>query len=454
MSTTRILVQTVGTGRTPSSSNDRGNPVWEALAFAVNEVKPDVLIHLCTETTSTETLPRVMELLNEYGWKGTHVARVDADPNHVEELALAYDGYIQELQQKYDPCELHIDFTSGTKAMSAAVAVAGLARGAVKLHYATGPRDDGGRATATDKIIALSSDQLIGKRRLDEAGLLFDLGQFEAACRIAKDVQPSLSDPLLCAKAGSLMFMAEVCNAWQLFDWGKAFSKLREYNKQPQNDHLQKAGWDVEHLGELVRFLKHARESGLPATNERLIDLFANAERCIGAGRYDDAVARLYRIVEYIGQSRLATRKIDATEDVLLQDLERNGAPQTASRLRARSKSDKIRLGVRDVIEVLDEMGDTLGRDMATLYFGDNSNRSDQPQGRLAKCLYTRNQSLMAHGTNPIAKTDADSLCGIVEELLRKHVEESWDSLLALARFPECPWAPTQPLPELTIANS
>jgi len=400
-----------------------------------------------------------MEELSKAGWQGTHQSHAWENPEDVERLTLEYERCISGLQQQYPGCELHVDFTSGTKAMSAAVVAAGLAKGAVKLYYATGPRDSGGRATRTTQLIALATDQLIGRRRIDEAGLLFDRGQFEAARRIAEDIQPSLSDPKLCARAASLIFMAEVCDAWQRFDWGKAFSKLRSYNKQPQIDHLRTAGWDVEHLGRVVGYLKkakkHEKHESSKATPERLVDLFANAERCIQTARYDDAVARLYRLVEYLAQTRLAMMGLKSTSNVPRETL-KDLAPKACERLATRFNGDTVNLGLRNAIEVLDEKQDPLGKKMAAQYFGQECGSSDRtgPRGPLGNCLEKRNNSLLAHGSKPIGKEDAGQLCGMVEEFLREHVGESWDSLLEQARFPRCPWAPSQPLPELMIASA
>lgn len=45
--------------------------------------------------------------------------------------------------------------------------------------------------------------------------------------------------------------------------------------------------------------------------NHLVVDIFCNAERRFEQGRYDDAIIRLYRILELLAQHRLACRGID-----------------------------------------------------------------------------------------------------------------------------------------------
>lgn len=64
----------------------------------------------------------------------------------------------------------------------------------------------------------------------------------------------------------------------------------------------------------------HSREILDKFLEEILADLLANADRRAQEGKYDDAVARLYRAVEVISQMLLARRKID-TSRVKIIDL-------------------------------------------------------------------------------------------------------------------------------------
>lgn len=440
-----VLFQTVGTGGPK-------NPVWEALAFTIRNVSPIAIVHFCSHQTAEETLPKVQELLGD--WPAPQQTYIADDPENLEDLTLEYGKRMADARKRYPDAQIHVDFTSGTKAMSAAVVAAGIAQNAAKLHYASGPRDESGRVIKTEWLVSLPADQLIARRRLDEAGLLFNRGQFEAARRIAEEHRDSLTDPILVARADSLIFLARACDAWQRFDWRAASAILRDLKKHNIEDSIKEAEWDVDHIKQMRNFLAAAAKGNSEdQTNARLVDLLANAERCIRAARYDDAVARLYRLVEYITQTRLAAHGIDNSSKADPQSV-RKIAPEWSSAKGNALAGNTLRLGLRDQILILDEAGDGLGRDLARQYFGDDAARR-HPKGPLGNALNARNDSLLAHGTTPIKEEVAGQLFNLVQNALAEHLSsEKLDELLNAARFPQCPWAPEEPLPNLDLDSS
>ena len=442
----RILFQTVGTGGPK-------NPVSEALAFTIRQIEPTAIVHLCSQKTADETLPKVKELLGD--WPAPQQTFIDDDPENLEDLTLKYGKRMADARERYHAAEIHVDFTSGTKAMSAAVVAAGLAHNAAKLHYASGPRDESGRVIRTEWLVSLPADQLIARRRLDEAGLLFNRGHFEAARRIAEEHQSSLTDPILRARAHSLIFLAKGLDRWQRFDWSQARQILKDWDRKENRLSLEKAEWDTEHLERIVAHLSatSAKKNKSRATNERLADLLVNAERCIADARYDDAVARLYRLVEYITETRLTAHGIDDTSKAdpkIICTI----APRWSRAKGNPSSGGALKLGVRDQILILDEAGDEIGRQLAREYFGDDPDRK-YPKGPLGNALNARNESLLAHGTTPIKKEVAGQLFNLVQNALAAYLSrEKLDELLDAARFPQCPWAPEEPLPSLDIDST
>lgn len=165
---TKILLQTVGTGRDPNPNPapkppkpDPGNPVWEALAFTVQEIKPDRLIQLCSEKTARETIPK---FLAEVGTLTTERHEITSpDPDDVEKLAFQYGEELDRLRREFPEAEFYADYTSGTKPMSAALLAAAISRGIPQVCYATGIRDAGGRVTQTTGLQTLHT----GERQAD-----------------------------------------------------------------------------------------------------------------------------------------------------------------------------------------------------------------------------------------------------------------------------------------------
>ena len=427
------LLQTVGTG-------GDNNPVWEGLAFTVQQLKPSLLYQLCSKLTREQTIPR-FDASAGTALKGME-RRFDVceDPDKVEDLSLAYGRLIDALRDEHPDLAIEADFTSGTKAMSAALAMAAASRGITRLHYAVGARDSSGRATSTERIVSIAGADLLGDARAIELGRVFDLGQFAAVIAGCDGLLDGgrISDALVRARLESLRFMARAYDAMDRFDWKTAFAILRDYRKHAC---LASSGWRTETIGAQVPHVKACREA-TRLTSEFLVDLLANAERCIDRGRFDDAVARLYRLCEAIGQARLYSHRIDNTEHAPRKTLEQL-APKWAETYRnwRRSKGVEFaKLGARDNIDILRECGDPVGEDIHVAYHGTEGSRE---AGQLQNALERRNRSLLAHGFLPVEREHAEDLAAQMRAHLQHHLEtceEHLADLLKQARFLPCPW--------------
>ncbi len=434
MSARKVLIQTVGTG-------GPNNPVWEALAFTIGRCRPDVLVQWCSRKTLRETVPRIDELLSGKDRPGDVRREQCADEDDFNALADEYLGSLDRLLREFPVARIEMDFTSGTKPMSVAAAAAAVARRIPQLHYAVGERDDSGRARKTTQLRSLSPAALVADRTLQELGLLFNKGQFAAVSQQAGELAPRLDPGSQQNRARALHLLADAYGHWDRFDWGKAFSKLREYRK------IESAllEWDTAMIGRQVSHLRTCDKKVYSA--ERLVDLLANTNRCIAHGRYDDAVARLYRLMEYIGQARfvrLVTPRDqnNPTKHVPLATLGQL-APVNARRLDAKSRDGKVDIGLGDTIYVLAEAGDPIGRSMKQRYDPEGDGAGNA-RGPLANLLQSRNNSLLAHGTSPVREKVATELRDIAAAVLEEHLEMDGQPLSEVVRFAmflKCPWA-------------
>ena len=433
MAVTKILIQTVGTG-------GPANPVWEALAFAVRRCRPDVLVQWCSRTSNDQTVPKFEQALGEAQRPRDVRRSICTDEDDVNALAGQYLREMDALSKEFPEARLELDFTSGTKPMSVAAAAAAVARRIPQLHYAVGPRDESGRARSTSDLKSVSPAALSADRSLQELGLLFNRGQFAAVAVQAEGLLRNLDKSDLQKRARSLQFLAEAYSDWDRFDWGAAFSKLRDYRRIEET----LAEWDTTIIGRQVPYLKSCKNSIHGA--ERLADLLANTDRCIAQGRFDDAVARLYRLVEYIGQVRFAnlvkrqkdTNPTSAVPLTMIAPL----APATTTRITPKARNGKVDLGLGDTIYVLAEAGDVIGRSMKTRYdpAGDGARN---PDGPLARLLTSRNQSLLAHGASPVGGKVAADLRDTAAALLEEHLEAEkrpMKDVMECAVFLKCPW--------------
>jgi CRISPR-associated protein (TIGR02710 family) len=151
-------------------------------------------------------------------------------------------------------------------------------------------------------------------------------------------------------------------------------------------------------------------------------DLLSNAIRRSEEGKYDDAVARLYRCLEMIGQIEFqkqfgcGTSRVDP--EVLPQSIRAEYCHKHGF------KDDKdgkeyLRLGLDAAFNALAEAGNEIGRNYKKNY------------ERIRSVLQTRNQSILAHGQQPVEEKTFEKMRKIVEELF---------GVQAKVRFPKIEW--------------
>ena len=112
---------------------------------------------------------------------------------HEDDVQLLYEGYLGKLRRCRN---LVVDFTSGTKAMSAAVFAAAIAVEAATVSYVIGPRDSTGRVTESTDVASLYPQRVLAERQLDRARDLFNRLDFHAAVQLADPYRRSLPDDL------------------------------------------------------------------------------------------------------------------------------------------------------------------------------------------------------------------------------------------------------------------
>jgi CRISPR-associated protein (TIGR02710 family) len=134
-----------------------------------------------------------------------------------------------------------------------------------------------------------------------------------------------------------------------------------------------------------------------PRSMAMVADLLGNARRRKNEARCDDGVARLYRAIESIAQIALAERHgIPSTEAVALERV-----PESLRDRWVRSAKDgKLHLGLQNAFALLDELGDQIGKAFYALGLHDTQ-RSP---------LSARNQSILAHGFQPVGFKVFDQL--------------------------------------------
>ena len=302
-----------------------------------------------------------------------------ADPDDLPAIFTQCMQMLRSLQDQYPNARYIADYTGGSKSMGVGLVLAALECG-WELSLVRGQRPDLIKvANGTEMAGLIGSGEVRARRRLEEARRLFNSYAYASAERLLEE---SLRQaPLSREIEQSIRKMVVLCrgfDAWDRFDHERAYKILRTVQSEivPQ--------WRF-----LKRLLGRDRASGY----EPVMDLIRNAERCATRGRYDDAVARLYRAVEMMAQIRLGHQYQVDTGNVQIEHL----PPPLQTRYK-----EGDRLGLWDAYHLLTELEDPLG------------DAFQQHRDRLRDALQQRNASILAHGTHPVGEKEYQRIYAIV----------------------------------------
>lgn len=290
-----------------------------------------------------------------------------------------------------------VDFTGGTKCMSAALALQAR-RWQCIFSYVGGTErtKDGVGIVVSGKEQVLHVQNpwdALGFQTIEEYMVLFDQQAYSVAAQLAERAQKNVSDPFRKREFNALKLLAEAYAAWDRFDHNKAFNTLNDLDKY-QND--LKVVLGDEQAEQLQRCIETHRthlqllKSNLPNRNQ-IQDLLANAQRRRKEGRYDDAVARIYRVIEAWVQLVLHEKyQISSTKKMPYEKL----PPRLREEWECRVDDGFVRLGLQDAYELLAEYRDENAQRFQELNLHD---REKSP-------LVARNQSILAHGYEPVSE--------------------------------------------------
>jgi CRISPR-associated protein (TIGR02710 family) len=390
----RAMVITVGTGR----------GVAHGIKISIENANPDLILFIGSTESKEKTLPELKrEIPNLIEFKGNfqyksgekpyfYVFITDEEVNDVEKIYFNYTQYIREILLKnFDPIDIVADYTSGTKSMSAGLFASAVSLGIGRLSYVHGERDKDGRViSGKERVTTLTPSEMFFERRLLDSINLFNHFQYRGSLRVLMELKENKLKPEQREEVEFLMNLIEGYHLWDRFYLKEASDKLSLASKSKSM--ANKYGISKK-LTNAIGVLK--REQHFYYEPLRALDLIANAERRMEVGRFDDATARLYRTVEFMVQSVLYREYEIETKNV---DLEKIPEILRGKYECFMDSSGKISLPLARSYELLKDLGNEFGKKVSKEF---------DKEGRLNKFLYARNNSILAHGFDPIKEKTA-----------------------------------------------
>ena len=250
----------------------------------------------------------------------------------------------------------------------------------------------------TEKVFrVLNPWQIFAVQQRKKLSLFFNRSQFTACQEIICDALGQCkSDSSEEELFKGLKLAVDGYLEWDRFEHKKARDILSEANKSLTlyarltgnmeiKDFVASLDANLEYLN---RFSQDTRGYNYEVLSRwHVLDLLANAERRYDDGRFDDAVARVYRALEMAAQWKLVSTYKIKTSEVSPESIPEEIREDFVQKY---SNGEFLQLPLAASFRLLHVLGDDMGKKYVEL------------KSEMEKILYTRNYSILAHGVQPV----------------------------------------------------
>lgn len=209
------------------------------------------------------------------------------------------------------------DVTRGTKAMTAALAMAAMAHRVGCIRYITGERDERGMVRpGTERIVDVPPQRALRRQEVNLAAAYLQAGNYRAVEMLFPGAPARMYEGRLKEEIRWLAWAAKFWGAWDGFDYREA-ARLGRRDGMPDEAPGIAAGFlprkeQLDVLGVLSGEAPPRAGDNAQYCRVLAADLLANAERRLREGQNEEVLVRLYRVLELMGQMRLFAHGIDS----------------------------------------------------------------------------------------------------------------------------------------------
>ena len=291
-----------------------------------------------------------------------------------------------------------MDYTSGTKTMSAAMACCGMFY-SKDLISVGGDRSKGEVLAGTELIHYQNLYKIYDKFSIMRIRSSFNANRFMYCI----DILNYIVD--LNIHKESMLELCKAYYAWDNMDFERAYRHLTQVNiNRIEFSEIDKElKKNLNALGIII----NSKSQNLKNCYI-LASLINNSIRRSEEYKFDDAIARLYRSFELIAQIRLTSYNIKSSDIDLERIRELGVSEEFIAELEKEREDGKIRIGLVKDYYLLNELGDDLGK-----YYIEN-------ESKIKNLTIKRNNSILAHGLDSQKKEDFDKFLELVLVLAKK----------------------------------
>jgi CRISPR-associated protein (TIGR02710 family) len=388
----------------------------DPLVTTIRYHRPDLVVFFASEQT-VELIGTIKDRLHEGGNLPRDRKVVTRDP---EDLVICYADALEcaSLVEADGVPAAHVavDFTGGTKVMSAALALATVGKGFSFAYVGGRERSKGGRGvvvTGSEAIVHRADPFAVyAVEERKRVALLFRTFQFTAAQALIRSLS---ARPLRNQDRLAFELVGEVAQGytlWERFEYGEALRVLGRCHSRwsiatQANPGIHYA--DVlPALEANVRWLERLAKHTASFTRYHMLlvaDLIANADRRAAEGSYDDGIVRLYRALELGAQSAIQRRLGCGTDRVPVRAIPEEVRSAFLSRYREDDPGFLV-LPLEASYRLLAALNEPEGRQF------------EQQRDRFKKVQSARNSSWLSHGMKSGSEAAYRDLRAVVVEIL------------------------------------
>lgn len=418
---------------------------YEPLVLDIKLLNPRRVLFLYTEK-SEQYLDKVVK------YCALNAARYEKSIVHETEPLDIY----REIKRAYlkwnKPEKIFIDFTGGTKAMSAAAAMAGAMIGVQLLYVgctnylADFRKPDPG----TEQLFYIDNPlEVFGDIEIEKALTLFGEYNYAGAGERLASLKEDIPDPNIRQELNFAYLLAKGYEAWDALDFPAAYKNIQNLNKEIQRDrrthkhfllmdfaeHLERQEEVLSRLIKIPALISQKKQMEVLKNPQYMIPLmftmYMNALVREQQEKYDMATLLLYRLLEMIEQRRLAQyglyvsrmnymnisynfvqkpEMLQKTPEECFYQLKKEIA-EIKKALYGKTGNNYMpeQVSLLEGFVILQALGDPIS-------MMENGRHIDKLK-RIRSMVYLRNNSIFAHGLGPVGRTDYIKFRKFVEEM-------------------------------------
>ena len=366
------LLMTVGTGIGADKEKARAG-LANAMLRSIISRNPDIVKFFGSKESkyTVETLKDLYQTTFDEDLDFYEFIQID-DIDSFNKYFTTIKSCVNDLEEEY---YIVIDYTYGTKTMTMSAAMVSMAC-RKELIFVSGERENGIVVRGSEEVKNQNLFPIYDSLLLEKIKDAFNANRYETAKSLLSElVDPKINKEAYYKLINSYSYFDDVnyADAYESFDY-KLFS---EEWPDLSDDFLKN-----------IKSLKILnKETQSQKIYYVLASLINNARRRYEENKFDDAIARLYRSLELIGQIKLEEYGLDSSDIDLEKLKEFNIDEKFINGLKSLRASDgKIKIGLIKDFELISYFDD----DLANFYVENNK--------RIQNIVKFRNSSILAHG--------------------------------------------------------